>query len=175
MISFVSLQDSPKLGVVKGGVLRSVQAHLWPWCSQRHAGSYPAASSSAQTGWAGLRWTPWNLNPRFLGLSSAAQLPGKGNQLGIRTSPFYEQLVRREGKPGLSLPFPSIVLFHYLSSRKAKFSLAGAAAPRSVLATEGLAVPRSQSYWGAPRAAGLGVRCPSLQRKAQCSWFLAVA
>lgn len=100
MISFMSLQASPKLGVVKGDVLRSVQAHLWPWCSQRHPGTYPASPSRAQTGWeaagprAGLCWTPWNSRdkkPQVLLRAGKSELWAAGQQ---------------EGRPGCPCPFP---------------------------------------------------------------------
>lgn len=89
----------------------------------------------------------------------------EGNQLSIRTSPQMSSWLAGGESQVCPCPFPALFSSTVLAVGRQKFSLAGSATPRSLLATEGLAVSPSPNYWGALRAAGLGVRCSSLQRK----------
>lgn len=104
----MSLQASPKLGVVKGEVLRSVQAHLWPKACRNFS------CTPSSTDWVGSTRAKGRSVLDTLKLErqkapGAAQLPGKGTSWKSELVQNYEELISREGKQGCPCPFP--VLF----------------------------------------------------------------
>lgn len=104
----MSLQASPKLGVVEGAVLRSVQAHLWPWCSQRHAVTYPATPAVHRLG--GKHQGQGQVCAGHLERQrapGAAQLQG-GNQLSIRTSPHVSSWSAGRQSQACPCPYPEL-------------------------------------------------------------------